>query len=982
MIDKVGLSYSIKFKNNTQEINKPAPVTQPQIKEDKTYNPPYYYPVNFTGQKRNVQKMSQLEVLEYYYTNSASNLVDDATQIAIDNKNSEVTHFHIWRAGLSKLDKTIDDLNSGDKNYSDLKNDSIPSLFEDTASHDLLKNEEIRKGFQKIVKEEINQLDDIISQLPKNEITAKPKLSEEVVRDIWNPREDDNERVYDFSIFGAALYSENDSVKKFVNNFMNKIFDLTMVEHTQLNERAYIKDYDTKANNVWKNLALGTNMFVTFDHKKVNPNMFITSLYKTAPEDTDILEFKLNAKEVYVFEKVKELAKDKNKKHVIILYPTNMVVNSVATTGNDDVVFAYSNDFQNLMKNIPSNIKFIMVDPKDNYFGSMQNPLIQAMYENFGEISIPVLSTEKFVKAFKEEPLLMKDVKKPFSKKAIEKTIETSAQLDGVFPDKGQKLMKKIASYYIDKKEISEHDVSNYIKEADTLFRKNDNDSSLNVVFDTDKRVKDIIGKDATQKEAAAIVKQIKSNKIGTKGIIISSQDSTAGSGRRFVSKAIAGEAKVPYIEMNAMDFGTKEVDIFGGSLLSPENSIKKMFSLVSTQAENNSHKAAVLFIENFEYFSIGELISEYQQKAMAQLLREMDNAQRKGLNILVLGSVSDPKLIGEATMKSCLFADNIEVSSPAYNEKERADIINLTLKENKIKLAAKTPEEKQKIIKSVAKTTEGFPFIFMKNIVQKAQSVANERGHKEVTRSDFTEAYLQITSGRPSTNIVEPHRKRIVTSHECGHALNAEIMNNIAKDYGKPWHKSSKVNFVTLDPRSNFGGAMYPVDDGNEEWSFEKLFADIVCDYGGHSAEKYFYDIDGSFGITCDLEMATNYADKMVKNMGQGAKTGKQAMHLFGSNISEKMKEQIEQDRHVILENALTVSDLITETYADFINEFTDKYSHLVGTGECLVDGDIFRKELADWKARQPKEKQDEIKFMENMILEIITKTKKGIIY
>lgn len=984
MIDKVGLSYGIKFKNNQQHnTNRSYTSTPQQLKNNNQINFGYYYPISFTANKRsNVQKMTPLEVLEYCYTNSATNLVNEATKIAKDNQNSEVNHFHIWKVELNQLDKYIDDLNSGSKHHSDLNGDSIPSFLESITANSLFKDEQTRKKFQKLIKEENKTLDNIISKFPKDEKVNNPKLSDELVRDIWSPREEENERVYDFNIFGATFYSANENVKNFIDNFVNKTSDLTMVVHTPVKERSHIKDYDEKANNVWKNLSLGTNMFITFDHKKVNPNMFITSLYTTAPEDTDITEFNLSVKERYVFEKVKELTKNKNKKHVIIMYPTNMLVNSTSQEDKEQQIYAYSDEFRNLMGNIPQNIKFIMFDAKDNYFVNMQNPVIQAMYENFGELSVPVLSTEQFVKAFKEEPKLMKDIKKPFSKKAIEKTVESSAQLDGIFPDKTLKLMKKMTSYYIDKKEINEKDVINYVKEAKELFKKNDDDSSINVIFDTEKRIKDIIGKDSTKKEAAAIVKQIKSNHMGTKGMIIYSQDSMAGSGRRFIAKTIAGEAKVPYIEMNAMDFGTKEVDIFGGSLLSPEGSIKKMFSLVNTQAESNSNKSAVLFIENFEYFSIGELISEYQQKAMAQLLREMDNAERKGLNILVIGSVSDPRLIGEATMKSFKFVDSIEVSSPAYNDKERADIIQAALKENKIKIAGNTPEEKQEIINSIAKTTEGFPFIYVKNVVKKAQSVALERGHKEVTKGDFTEAYMQITTGRPSTKHIEAHEKDIVTSHECGHAVNAEIMNDIAKKYGKPWHKSSKVNFITLDPRGYYGGAMYPLEDNNDEKSFEKLFADIVCDYGGHSCEKYFYGIDGSYGISSDLNMATTSADWMVKIMGQGAKTGKQSLLKFDKNLSEKMKEQIEEDRHVILENALTVSDLITETYADFNREFTKKYAHLVGTGDCLVDGDVFRNELADWKARQPKEKQEEINLMEKMILEIIAKTKKGVIY
>ena len=980
MIDKIGLSYRVQLKNDLQNTNnKTSNMTVPNaLNNSMNLDMPYYKPISFGATKKSPQKRTPLEVLEYYYTNSATNLINEATKIAIENKNPEISHFHIWKAEFNQLNKYIDDLNNGTKQYDYKSGDSVQSFFEAITTNNIFRDEKIRKGMQTIIKEENAILDNIISQLPKEEKVTAPKLSDEVVRDIWAPREEDNEKVYDFHIIGSALYSENEKVKNFIEDFIGKVYNLTMVNHSKIEERSHIKDYDEKARNVWKNLSLGTNMFVTFDHKKVNPNMFINSLHHTKPEDTDITQFEINIKEQCVLEKVKELSKDKSKKHTIIMFPSNMLVNSATQEEKENGVFVYSNEFQNLLKNLPANIKFIMVDPKDNYFLSMQNPVIQAMYENFGEVSIPVLSTQQFVKAFEEEPLLMKDVKKPFSKKAIAKTVESASQLDGIYPDKAMKLMKKISSFYIDKREITEKDVLEYIKEAKELFRKNDDDSTMNILFDTQKRVKDIVGKDATKKEVAAIVKQIKSNHMGTKGTIIYSQDRTAGSGRRFIAKVIAGEAKIPYMEMNAMDFGTKEVDIFGGNTLTPEASIKKMFSLVNTQAESNANKSAVLFIENFEYFSIGELISEYQQKAMAQLLREMDNAERKGLNILVIGSVSDPKLIGEATMKSFKFVDTIEVSSPAFNDKERADIIKDTLKENKIKIAGKTPEQKKEIIDAAAKTTEGFPFIYVKNLVKKAQSVALERGHKEITKADFTEAYMQITTGRPSTKFIEPHEKEIVTSHECGHALNAEIMNDIAQDYGKPWHRSMKVNFVTLDPRGNYGGSMYPIDDRNKEYSFERNFADIVCGYGGHSCENYFYDMDGSFGISGDLQMATHTADSMIKIMGQGAKVGKQSLWYSG-NVSEKMKQKIEDDRNVILQNALTVSDLITETYADFNREFTQKYSSLVGTGDCLVDGDLFRKELADWKARQPKEKQVEIKLMELMILDIISKTKKG---
>lgn len=190
----------------------------------------------------------------------------------------------------------------------------------------------------------------------------------------------------------------------------------------------------------------------------------------------------------------------------------------------------------------------------------------------------------------------------------------------------------------------------------------------------------------------------------------------------------------------------------------------------------------------------------------------------------------------------------------------------------------------------------------------------------------------------------------------------------------------SGKSDFVTLDPRGWFGGAVYHGDDKNEERSFEKVFSDIVCAYGGHSAEKLFYDMDGSYGISADLESATRRAEVMVKTMGQGARTGK--MSLDGNNnISPTLRSLTENDMQVILRNALTISDLITDAYADFNREFTNKYSHLVGTGDCLIDGDVFRKELNDWKARQTPQKQEELKNCDELILDTIKKTKKGLL-
>lgn len=775
--------------------------------------------------------------------------------------------------------------------------------------------------------------------------------------------------------------SSDDTTYDIIENMIVNMYQVFMENNKPLSERAPFTEYEAKVRNVLKNLSLGSNVFVTYDGAKELPFNFLDTMKKVLDDNQDkytYTELNYSAKAEYLPHLINRLAKDKSKQHIIAMDPTAMM--GLATQGlpedeRPENGFIIPPELSAVLAKQPSNIKFLFFDSKNNYYAiSSATPL----YSSFLEAPMPVLSTAQMIKSFMENPVLMKDVNIPFTDKAIEKAVEASVQLDGVFPAKAQNLMKKIAGYYIDNDKINDKDVANYIQEATNLFKKDTDDSSIDVIFDTGKKIKDMVGKTSTQKEAELLVKQIKSNKLGTKGIILYSQDGSAGSGRRHTAKAIAGEAGVPYIEMNAVDFGTKDVDLFGGGALSPEKAVKKLFSLVKTQAEANANKSAVLFIENFEYFTLGEAVSFYHQKAMAQLLREMEKADEAGLNILVAGSVSDPELIGEATMKSFKFVDTVEVSSPAFNKQDRAAIIEYALKDNNIKLAGSSKNQ-EKSIDYAAEITQYFTFIQLKSFIKKAQSVADERGHDAVTKGDMTEAYLQLTTGRPATTEIEKHSKDIVTSHECGHAVNLEVMNNVAKTIGLPWHIPSKVNFVTLDPRGYYGGAVYHGKDKNTEYSFEYMFAGLVCSFGGNSAESLFYGIDGSYGIQYDMESVRDTAEAMVKVTGMGPKTGKMTIGK-NDDLSDKMKQMIEDDERVIINNAKITSDMITEIYADFNRWFTQKYSPLVGTGNCIIHGDDFRAALNEWKSEQSPEKQKELELCDKTITKIIEATKKGI--
>lgn len=948
------------------------------------------YYINFTA-KKEIPFPQQ-------YDNIAADLEKRAINLAKKYKHKEANHYHFIDIAYKDTLEYIDKLNKGEADLYDLKEGDAPSFFANIFSDELYKNETYRKEFQNILIEEKKHVDDILEKMPKKpeKSRAKTKISASYYNDFDTKREEFNRMesvAIGYDIFNAVFCSSLDDVSKYSDNFSLKVNDLIMLENKDINKRLHFSNYDKRAENVIKNLSLGTNMMITYDHTKVNPNYFVPSIIKAFeksngklnPQNTKIIEFNSKVKMLPLLDKLIDLTKNKDENYIVMFSQRSLAHNAQTVDDGTPVKFGMPFLYLQYLGKTPKNIHLVLFDAKDNYLGYFQNNTIAKAFKDFGEISIPVLNSKDVAATLKQNDKFLESNK--FSKAAIDKITNISSQMDGNFPDKTLNLIQKISSFYVDKAEITSKDIDLYVKEAEHLFKQSNNDSSVEIVFDTGKRLKDIIGKTNTKKEAEYIIRQIKSNKIGTKGFIIYSQDGTIGGGRRHTAEVIAGESNVPFVSINTMDFGTKEVDLFGSSAMTPEASIKKLFSLVTTQAEANPHKGAVLFIENFEYFSVGELISEYHQKAMAQLIREMENAEKKGLNIIVMGSVSNPSLIGESAMKSFKFNDTIEVSSPAINEQERYDILKYSFKNNKSKLAG-NPEEQDKLIKDMAKTLRGFAFIELKSFAKKAESIAQERGHKEITKTDMIESYLRITTGRPSMNHIEQHEKELTTKHECGHAITLQVMNDLMKNSGKSWHIPDTVNFITLDPRGYYGGAMYSKKDANSECSFEKNFTDIVCSYGGHSAEKYFYDMDGSWGITCDLDLVTSAAENMVTAMGQGYYTGKISLaNMYGEknfsrNITPNLRNKIEQDVNVITRNALTVSDAIVEAYSGFINEFSNRYSHLVGTGECLVDGDVFRKELAEWKERQSEDKKAELDTLDTIILDAIKASKNGKIY
>ena len=387
-----------------------------------------------------------------------------------------------------------------------------------------------------------------------------------------------------------------------------------------------------------------------------------------------------------------------------------------------------------------------------------------------------------------------------------------------------------------------------------------------------------------------------------------------------------------------------------------------------------------MLYIENFDNFASNPLYgisSIYEQKAFSQLLSEMEAIRKEGkVNLVVIGSMNIPETLDENVAKPYKFLKQVVVYQP-QDADQRREVIDYYVQKNNSKIAG-NDTEREEILRNISESTQGFSIVDLMYMLDNALIISQEREKSAIDGADFTEALLQTITGRTNTSEMSTPKKKIVASHEAGHALTLHLMYEIAKKQDIPWHLPKKVDFITLDPRGDYGGAMYFKDSENDEYSFERIMSDIICDYGGHSAENVIYNMQGSWGISADMEMAANTAQTAVMIMGMGPKTGVRHTKM-NDLISEKQKEAITSDMETMLKTGKKISDAIISEYKDFILEFSDRYYSKVGTGECLIPSKEFIKMLNEWRAKQTPVKQLKLNELESQILQDLKNCKEG---
>ncbi|MDE3073929.1 MAG: ATP-dependent zinc metalloprotease FtsH [Chloroflexota bacterium] len=364
------------------------------------------------------------------------------------------------------------------------------------------------------------------------------------------------------------------------------------------------------------------------------------------------------------------------------------------------------------------------------------------------------------------------------------------------------------------------------------------------------------------------------------------------GTGKTLLSRAVAGEAGVPFFSISGSEF----VEMFVGVGASR---VRDLFD----QAKRNA--PCIVFVDEIDAVGrqrgagLGGSHDEREQ-TLNQILVEMDGFDTN-TNVIVIAATNRPDVLDPALLRPGRFDRQVVLDRPDI--KGRRAILEVHAKGK--------PLDKAVSLDTLAKQTPGFSGADLSNLVNEAAILAARRNKKAIYMNELEEAIDRVIAGpERKSRIISEKEKAITAYHEVGHALVARALPNC-----DPVHKLSIV------ARGMMGGytRFLPVED-RYLWTKSQFQDNLASLLGGHSSEELIFG-ESTTGPSNDIERATQIARRMVCEYGMSAKIGpialghKEELVFLGReigeqrNFSEATAQEIDGEIRDIVEHAHTVA-------------------------------------------------------------------------
>jgi cell division protease FtsH len=382
------------------------------------------------------------------------------------------------------------------------------------------------------------------------------------------------------------------------------------------------------------------------------------------------------------------------------------------------------------------------------------------------------------------------------------------------------------------------------------------------------------------------------------------------GTGKTLLSKAVAGEAGVPFFSISGSEF----VEMFVGVGASR---VRDLFD----QAKKNS--PCIVFVDEID--AVGRQRGaglggghDEREQTLNQLLVEMDGFDTN-THVIVIAATNRPDVLDPALLRPGRFDRHVTLDRPDI--KGRRAILDVH--------ARNKPLDTTVDLDVLARQTPGFSGADLSNLINEAAILAARANKKVIGMDELEEAIARVIAGpEKKSRRISEHEKSIIAYHEVGHALVMKSLPNC-----DPVHKISIVSRGMA-----LGWTMSLPEEDRYLISRSQLIDQIAGTMGGRAAEAIVFG-DITSGAADDIQRVTDTARRMVTQWGMSDKLGtvamgvKQEMVFLGRDLGEQ-RNYSEEIAALIDEE---VRGLVSDGYETAKRILTERRGHLELISEHL---------------------------------------------
>ncbi len=425
------------------------------------------------------------------------------------------------------------------------------------------------------------------------------------------------------------------------------------------------------------------------------------------------------------------------------------------------------------------------------------------------------------------------------------------------------------------------------------------NESRPSILF------KDVAGVEEAKLELQEIVEFLKTPERFTamgartpKGVLLAG---SPGTGKTLISRAVAGEAGVPFYSVNGSEF----VEMFVGVGAAR---VRDLFK------EAKDHAPCILFIDEIDAVgrqrsNTGAGGNDEREQTLNQLLVEMDGFDKQS-NIVVIAATNRPDVLDQALLRPGRFDRRVILDKPDI--RGRLAILEVHAKDK--------PFAEGVTMHDLARQTAGFSGADLSNLLNEAALLAARNGQTVIRKPELDESILRVMAGpERKSRLITEAEKAIIAYHEVGHAIVMRAMPG-----------TDPVQKVSAIARGMALGVTVqaPAEDRYLIRRSE-LVAKLAGAMGGRAAEEIIFG-DITTGAGQDIEYVTSVARRMVCEFGMSS-LGNIALKAEAdgsSTISAQTAARVDAE----------VSMLIEQAYATAISILMERKERLIAISEHLI--------------------------------------------